>query len=320
MRSCPLALSPRLRLAVGLGLLLVSRPLAAALPNADEKDFDFLAEHLLESLMDDRFAALPLAAAPGEGRWQPVVTLGYASTRADYQELSGPLFGVGAGYRLSPNRSLAAFGFFDQLDIGGKAAVDDLIPLFANDIPLDLPENAAFGPPRGEARHLGLGAAFTWRRGASTWSVGAIWSQLEARDFTASYRLLGGADAGVSGVLDHSASYSFLSPFARWRTSVPLGSRFALAPQVVVVVPLPRRGFAGRISGPGFAVAGDTSGAGHGVHVGDSYVGFGCEVEHLASHLSLELGAGLYQPLYERLVHAGLERAWVLHLVWRGGS
>jgi hypothetical protein len=119
-------------------------------------------------------------------------------------------------------------------------------------------------------------------------------------------------------VLDLSAVYSFVTPFADLRYSRRLGDSWRLEPRATLAQPLPQRGFAGRIDGPGFDVAGDTETADHGVHMGDPALVPGLALEHVRSHVSIEIGAPAFQSLYEKAVHAGVDHAWSIQLRWHG--
>jgi hypothetical protein len=163
-------------------LFLGSEAGAATLPDAGREDVNFAAEHLLESDMDARYSALPLAGGqPKRGAWQPTVMLSAVDTGAGLYRLRGPSFGVGLARGVSQHWSLQVLGFFERSVIGGDDRNDLLRPEFSRDIPLDLPERADFEGARGDVKHWAAGLAVTRQAhrhgpqdGHWTWSFGAL--------------------------------------------------------------------------------------------------------------------------------------------------
>ena len=204
------------------------------------------------------------------------------------------------------------------MSFSGGSGRDLFNPLFRNDIPLDLPEFATFSNPHGDLRHFGLGGGAVWRPGgrATTWTFGALWERLDLSGYTLDYSIETGVSAGASGVLDHSATYDFVTPYVGWRHERPLGTRWTVAPRLIGALPLPRRGFVGRITGPGFDLSGDTGSAGRGLHMGDGYVGAGLVFEHARSGFGIDLGATLYHFGAERVIHKGINQPIVLNFTW----
>jgi hypothetical protein len=303
-------------------LVLAAAPARGALPNPPREDIDFTAEHVPESAMDARYSNLPWLSRPLErGRWEGSLQAGYADTGGSLIQLRGPLLGGGFGYSFRDRWAVAGLGFYDALSFSGGRAREVLHPAL-HGVPLDLPERADFAHPRGDYRHWGLGAALVHEvaRPAPdrfwTASAGLLWERLELRRYQLDYVLAGGANAGAAGVLDHSGSNGYLTPFVGLQHTRPLGRRFLLAPRVVLGAPLPKGDFDERLSGPGFT-ADSRRGDGRPGAIGDLFVGFGAGVEHRATGLSLDLGSTLYYPLGERVSHAGIDRAIVLQLAWR---
>lgn len=304
------------------GLVAVGAALADSI-----EDVTFDAEHLLESDMDAQFATLALASGRLEaGVWQPTVGVAHYDTNAGLYRLEGASLGLGLARGLSDRWSLQTLGFLDRADIGGDRAVDELLPLFTRDIPFSVPVNAELTNAGGEVRHWAVGFALTRQvqkkgrgEGLLSWSFGLLHDRLEASDFSIAYRLTEGADAGTTGLLDLSATYSFETPFCDVRYSRKLGKSWRIESRATAVLPLPRRGLVGRIEGPGFDLSGDTEQADHGVHMGDPALALGLCFEHTPSHLALDVGALLVEPLYERVTHKGVDQALLFHLRWHGG-
>jgi hypothetical protein len=294
-------------------------PAGAAIQNPDPEDIDYVAEHLPESIANLRYLTLPLAAGPFEpGHWQMTGQAAWGRNSADFLHLGGGLVSLGLTRAWSERWGFQTLGFYDRFTLSGGSGRELLRPLFSRDIPLDLPEFATFSRPRGDVIHFGAGAGLA-RQSASrkgTWTFGVLWERLDVQDFAVDYRLETGADAGLSGVLDHSATYDFFTPYFGYRRERSLGERWQLVPRVSGALPLPRRGFAGRISGPGFDVAGDTKKADHGVHMGDGYLGVGLGLEHRRSGFGIDLGATLYHFGAERVINKGIDRPLLLSITW----
>jgi hypothetical protein len=81
-------------------------------------------------------------------------------------------------------------------------------------------------------------------------------------------------------------------------------------------MPLPRRGMAGRITGPGFDLAGNTADNGAGKHFGDPAISVGFDVTYRPWNLSVDVGATAAQALLEPIAHRGVTTNWVLDVRW----
>ncbi|HKV08637.1 MAG TPA: hypothetical protein VJ725_10895 [Thermoanaerobaculia bacterium] len=299
-------------------------PARAALSNAPHEDVHFLAEHLPESGMDARFLSLP---GPGEplaaGRWQTVVEAGYAATSAGFFDLEGPLVAAAGIYGLSERWGIEGLAFYDALKVSGGEGREVLRAPFAPGVPLDLPEYARFSNPRGDYLHWGIGAAavreLSPAGSAKRWTLmaGLLWDRLEMDGFAADYRIEGGESAGVSGVLDHSLTADFWTPFVGLQQTRPWGPRFALVPRAVAGAPLPPRDFPGRITGPGFDRSSEDPGGNPG-KIGDAFVGLGLGLRDRRTGLEVDLGGTLYFWGFEKLTHPGVDRALLIQLSWRG--
>lgn len=308
-----------------LGAAVFSLALALATGRAGgaaDHDFDFTSEHLPESGQDARLLGLPWPESGWTtGSWRWSVHGGYLDTGADFLTLDGPLVAVGATRGLSERWAIAGLAFYDDLQVGGKRGEAELKASFLDSPPLALPSRAEFTDPRGTMRHWGAG--LEWVRALSDgssdrpWSLffGAVVERLELDGFAADYRLLEGADQGVTGVVDHSLRTTFVTPVVGLQQRRSLGSRFDLLPRFVAAIPLPAGDFEGRLTGPGFDLS-SAAGDGSPGAIGDAVVGAGLAVRHLASGLELDLGASLFYPVFERLTHDGVDRAWVLQLSW----
>ncbi|HTU64961.1 MAG TPA: hypothetical protein VMF52_03335 [Steroidobacteraceae bacterium] len=285
--------------------------LTAGASGASE-DIAFVAEHLPEVAMDDRYAALPLWARGVD------VSAGLTAMSSGTLDLRGPTFDV-AGTVGFHGLTFKPFAFFDSFSLTSgreRRPLDE--PFVAT--PLALPAAAEFRGLDGRMSDAGVGFAVgdqvssSWL-GEFDWFAGLLYQRVHLTDYRLDYLVLDGPDAGATGVIDFSATYAHLTPF------VGFGKRFArgdwsFAPHVQLAVPLPRRGVSGRILGPGFDLAGDSADNGAGKHFGDPSVTVGFDVTYQPWDLTLDAGSFASQWLLEPHIHEGVDQNWMLHLTW----
>jgi len=297
--------SSRNRACLALAALLIASAAGA------KEDIAFVAEHLPEVAMDDRYAALPLW---GQGMR---FDAGLTDLSSGTLSLRGPMAEIAGTYGFRGLR-LKAFAFFDSFRLSGGRERRPLNEPFVA-TPLALPAAAEFTGLDGAMRDAGLGVSLgdhvesSWI-GAFDWSAGVLYQRVRLSDYRLDYRLLDGPDAGATGLIDFSADYSHVTPF------VGLGKRYdfgdwQLGPHVQVAMPQ-RRPMSGRITGPGFDLAGDTAANGAGKHFGDPSVTLGLDVTYLPWNLSLDVGSVASQALLEPVIHEGIDQNWSLHLYW----
>lgn len=302
-------------------LFLAAAPILAAIPNPDPEDIDYIAEHLPESGQDARFLALPWPAERLEaGRWQTTVQAGYAATEASLFKLDGPMLAGSAAWSFRDGWAVEGMGFYDALSISGGRGREILNPTFARP-PLDLPEYADFSNPRGDCLHYGAGLGLVWQRPAGTgrwwtFTAGALWTRLELDGYQVDYEIATGASAGAKGVLDHTSTNDYATPFVGLQWTRPLGASFSISPRAMAVSPLPKGDFTGRITGPGFDLGGKGAVSGRSTKIGDPFVGLGLEILHRPTGLGVDLGGTLYFAGAEGIVHEGVSRALTLQVAW----
>jgi hypothetical protein len=309
----------------GLALLAGGAPpLAAALTDPPHVDIRFLGEHLPEAAQDARAYALPWPeSAPPAGRWRPFAAAGASSARTEFLEEKGWLASAGVTRGFAGERALVLFGFYDAFSVGGGSGEQVLPADFLAAAPLDLPERAWFSNPRGDFRHYGVGAAWSWRVSSAAarrpWraEAGLMIDRLTLDGYELDYELLGGADAGTRGVLDQSSAATFATPFVGIGCRIPLGARFALVPRALGGAPLPEGDFDGRLTGPGFDLSSQDPGGDPG-RIGDGFVAVSVGLLHAPSGLELDLGGALFYPIFEQATHDGVDRAALIHLTWHG--
>ena len=298
-------------------------PLGAALANPPHVDIRFISEHLGEAAQDARSFSLPWPnAAPAPGRWRPFVAAGWTEARTEFLEESGRLTSAGAVRGFARDRALALFGFYDEFAVGGGAGEQVLTAGFLGVSPLDLPERARFSDPRGEFRHVGVGAAWSWRlSGPEThrpWraEAGLLLDRLTLDGFRVDYEILGGADAGARGTLDQSSDATYATPFAGVGWSLPLGAGLELVPRFVAGAPVPEGDLDGRLTGPGYDRSSRDPG-GRPAQLGDGFATVNVGLLHRRSGLEVDLGGVWAFPLFQRWTHDRVDRALLVHLTWR---
>ncbi len=302
-------------------LLVTAGPVLAAIPNPDPEDIDYIAEHLPESGQDARFLSLPWPAGRLEaGQWQTTLQAGYVGTEASLFKLDGPMFAGAAAWSFRDGWAVEGLGFYDALTISGGRGREILNPSFARP-PLDLPEYADFSNPRGDYLHYGAGLGLLWQRPSGpdrwwTFAAGALWTRLELDGYQVDYRVATGASAGASGVLDHSSTNDYTTPFVGIQWTRPLGQSFSISPRAIAVSPLPKGDFTGRITGPGFDLGSKDAVSGRGTNIGDPFVGLGMEILHRPTGLALDLGGTVFFAGTEGVVHEGVSRALTLQIAW----
>ncbi|MFO1427752.1 MAG: hypothetical protein U1F11_12435 [Steroidobacteraceae bacterium] len=314
MSSAP---ASAMRRALVCGIALAATYGARAAQAATE-DIEFVAEHLPEVAMDNRYAGLPIWSG-SSGSASRELRVGWSRVSTGGLSLAGP--GVAFAWRrdLGERWSATAFAFYDALSFSG----DDLRPLatvVTDTVPLPLPVAAQFSRLRGDARHPGAGFALGWNRGGAEarhrWVFGLLAEQVQLSGYRADYRILAGPSAGTTGFVDYSHDYGQLTPFGGIEWWFARG-RWTLAPHALLAVPLPRRGLFARIAGPGFDLSGDSAKNGRGTHYGDASVTLGVDLTYEPLGLTIDLGSTLTQYAIEPVIHEGVDRNWLLTLSHR---
>jgi hypothetical protein len=281
---------------------------------------EYVAEHLPEVAMDNRYAVLPVPGTCAAGReycWG--ITGGYAQTHSQTLSIDGPMSSVSLN-RQAGAWTLTGFVFYDSFTLGSGVEHRPLDVLFTRGVPYQLPADAEFTGMSGQARDLGGGFAlgrvahWPWVHDL-TWSAGLLWQSISLSDYRFDYRILAGPDMGSSGTLDYDATYRHFVPFVS--LAFPrTGERWALTPHVQLAMPLPKRGVVGHITGAGFDLRGDQDTSGHGAHFGDPSITLGLDLTYRPWNLSFDLGTALSQYLVEPVTHEGVDRNLVLSIRW----
>ena len=306
----------------GLALILatVGRDVSAT------ESIEFVAEHLPEIAMDNRYASLPLwnvcDAEPTDAAGSEScfgMNAGYARTHSGTLSIDGPMTSLSATRTFGGKYRLTGLLFFDDFSLAGGVEHRPLEVLFANP-PLTLPAEAEFTGLDGEARDVGFGLALNGFAHVSwlpwfEWSAGLIWQRFRLSDYRFNYLITSGPDAGTSGTLDYSATYTHLSPFlgATWPRARGV---WHYAPHMQVVVPQPRRGVVGHITGPGFDLRGNTEDNAGRAPFGDPSLTIGFNVTYQPWHFTVDIGSTITQALIEPRIHEGVQHDLMLSANW----
>ena len=301
--------------------IIATSLLAPAIQAGPPEDITFVSEHLPEIAMDNRYAQMPVwGHCAGEAEYCGSFNAGYAFTRSQTLSIDGPMFAAGLT-RDFGSWSLTGFAFYDPLQLSSGHEQRPLDVNFTEGVPYTLPVAAEFSGLNGSADDMGVG--FAVRRNARvrwlgdiSWMAGLMWQQVSLRDYRYDYRVLEGPDAGSSGQISYDAGYRHFVPFAgiAWPHH---GDRWAYAPHFQVAMPLPRRGMDGRITGPGFDLAGNQADFGD-KPFGDPSVTMGFDVTYLPWNLTVDVGAALTQYLVEPHIHEGVDHDILLTVRWDG--
>jgi len=305
--------------------IALTAAMVASAAHAAKEDIAFVAEHLPEVAMDNRYATLPLwslAPPAGEQHWQFGAGLGGMQLSSGALTLRGPMLTLNADRQLGDWR-LALFAFHDALSFSGAHELRPLGEPFVV-TPLTLPAPAEFTNLEGTMANSGAGIAMRRhldrpRLGALDISAGILWQRVKLDGYRINYRVLEGPDADATGLIDLSATYTHITPFVGIGKSWKRGN-WNFAPHALYAMPLPRRAMAARITGPGFDLSGNTETFGAGKHFGDPSITLGFGVTYLPWNLTLDAGSVLSQALVEPVVHEGIQRNWVLHFQWEMGT
>ncbi|MEO8016704.1 MAG: hypothetical protein ABI769_02740 [Pseudomonadota bacterium] len=286
---------------------------------AATESVEFVAEHLAEIAMDNRYAGLPLWATPNNpsaSGWNLTAQAAYARTQTGALSIDGPMISFGATKHISEAWRLTAFAFLDELSLSSGVDHRPLAVLFAAGVPLALPAAAEFTGLSGSARGIGAGVAIRhagqfWFLHSFEWTAGVLWHRLDLRDYRFDFRILEGENSGATGVVDYSTTYSFVAPFAGIAWPREYGN-WNFTPHVQAVLPLPRRGVVGHIAGAGYDLRGDMSATGGAAPFGDPSVTVGLDFTYRPWRLSIDVGSLVSQALIEPVIHEGISSNWLL--------
>jgi hypothetical protein len=293
---------------------------AATRARADE-DIHFLAEHAVESGMDDRYMALPWPSrSVGAHTWQSSVDVASATTTTHFVRLDGSLVSAAAAHGITPRWGYEIMGSFGRLRLSGSLGGERLTQGYLSAVPLDLPAQANFTGTRGTETLEAAGVAAIHELAPPDSSVSAqlvfgfLLERVDVDGFEMNYRLASGADSGATGALGYDAHASFVTPFVGWQQTRPISAHWSWSPRALFLDPRPPRALTTRIAGRDFVLstAGESS-----IPIGDGFATAGLAFAHRPSGLEIDVGGLLYYAVGESATHPGVTHARILHVAWR---
>jgi len=303
-------------------LLIAILALTSLQPCHAEHDIAYVAEHLPEAAMDNRYATIPVWAGMLQRSDERTLTVqgAFASTQVSTLSLDGPLLSAGFRRSLGNRWQVGAFAFYDRLAFDSGRELRPLETPFAPRIPIEQRSAAVFTGLDGMTEDTGAGVYAAWNGetrllGQHRWVSGVLVQRVELRDYRFDYTVLDGPQAGTSGSIDFDATYDFATPFVGFELPRDVG-RWTIAVHALAALPLPRQGVSGHITGPGFDLTGDTAEAGAGKHFGDLSVTLGLTFTYRPARLSIDLGTLVSQQLLEPVIHKGIDRNLMLSFFW----
>lgn len=286
-------------------LLLPLLLLVSGVAQAQEEDLDFRAEHAIEGVMDARYLALPqVGEDPAAPEWR--LRFGGLYLESGGLNVSAALLGVQRYRPLHGKRALLLGAFADFMDFSGDSGPAFAKPSFTREFDTVSPFTVDVSKVSGSGIHFGVSAALAGSFSSHWgWQFGIVAEQVNVGTYEVEFTTLD-LDGNFSGTLDYSGTYNAITPFAEIRRSFST-RRYALSARFIVMDPLPRAGFKGRISGPGFDISGDSGEAGKGKHIPDPFLGFGFSVESRKTGWRVDLGATAYMFGAEGAIHRGVD-------------
>ena len=235
---------------------------------------------------------------------------------------NGGLLTIGVSKNWGGRWSTSIVAYYDRFSVSGGQSENSLLPFSLNDVPLDLPERAIFSNPQGEFTHTGVGiiASHGFDIPGSSWSWdtigGLLFEQLDLNNFSFDYELISGADAGKTGVLDHSGQNNFIYYIIGIQAKKSVFDHYIIIPRLIFGRPGSDGDFTTRLTGPGFDLSTASTGA-EPHNIGDDFAYIGMTLRDSQSHLEVDIGAILGFAGYEYIAHEGINTALVVSLTWR---
>jgi len=280
-----------------------------------EEELGFTAEHMIEAQMDARYMALPEIERQTTDARSSRFGMGYMTTSGGPTTSASLLLDV-QFFKPLPNHERWAVvlgGFVDLIRFDGTAGTVTIDPNFLSISPIDTPLDADVLDVSGDALHMGLSVAAARQISRnSAWQAGVVLEYYDVDEFRVAFRT--GGPAGFDGVVDYAGSYNSITPFVTLRHVFPRRSeRFTYSSRALLAWPVPRRGFQGQISGPGFQLEGDSETAGTGRHIPDGFAGVGFAIDSVAHRWRVDIGASVWLYLAENQGHEGIDPPLFVH-------
>lgn len=278
----------------------------------------YTAEHIFEVPMDARYMALPeIETKTGEERRR--FDVGYLYASGGLMTSSTLMLGMQDYVPISDDHrwGLIIGGFFDVTQLAGSSGNVEFSPIFTDSAPFPVPQNIYVQNISGDAVHVGVSLSLTQRISNSwAWQTGVALEYYEINELRVNFNTLDLAD-NIDAEVDYAANYNSVTPYFSFRYFYPpFSDNYAFSSRFIMAWPLPRVGFHGQVTGPGFSVEGDSESAGKGTHIPDPFAGVGFTIESREHGWRLDVGASLWFILYEDKVHEGIDPPLFIHMNW----
>jgi hypothetical protein len=250
------------------------------------------------------FPKSPCALDKPERRAEP----GYGSISSERMTNQVAMLSLSQYFPLADTGGIAFGFFYDHFSFSGTTGAAILAPSFG--APDYLPESFVVNvnSVSGTGYHAGLSGAYVSQlKHGARFQVGLSVERLDVGEYRVAFSTVDLA-SNFDGAVDYAGVYNILAPFASYegkRKNVL--THWIAGPHAIVAWPLPRTGFKGRFTGPGFDIQSDTDANGIGKHIPDPYVGLGYFLEHRRSGVRVDIGASLYHYVVEPLLHTGID-------------
>jgi hypothetical protein len=299
-------------------MLLVLAMLPAAL--VAEERLGFIAEHMIEVQSDARYLALPEIESPGVGDASRF-DVGYLGASGGVFSSSALMLGLQHYFASTdqPSQGWMLGGFLDLIRFDGDSGDTTLDPQFASSFPFPVPLNITVQDISGDALHAGISLSFIkYTSPTLAWQTGLVLEYYSVNELKVNFTTRD-LPANFDGFADYAADYHALTPFFSTRYFFPQQSEnYRFSSRFVAAWPLPRRGFSGEVSGPGFDVSGNTDDAGNGTHIPDPFFGIGFTIEGKSPEdkspgWRLDIGTSLWLYVFEGKTHEGIDPPIFIH-------
>jgi len=285
-------------------------------PGIAGETLSFTAEHMIEAQMDARYMAFPEIETRADKK-QTRFGLGYLSVTGDLMKSSAPMLSVQSYIPTSQDHrwGMIIGGFIDYIQFGGSTGNAQFIADFIDFAPFNQPQNVNVQSINGDALHTGISLSLTHRMSDNlAWQAGAALEYYSVNKFSIAFNTLDLA-SNFNAEVDYAANYHSITPYFSFRYFYPaLSESYDFSSRFIMAWPLPRRGFKGRVSGPGFSVEGDTDEVGNGIHIPDPFVGVGFSIESRQHGWRVDVGASLWLYLAENKIHEGTDPPLFIHM------
>ncbi len=311
------------QIAFALALATTSLATLATANCQAEESLDFFAEHLLEVPMDFRYLSLPQVPLDR-------TTAEFRLVGGGSQVSSGPLradlpmFGLQLYTPIGEKRAFSVALFYDAYRFSGDNSSAVVEPTFTSLVGQPDQFAANVTGVEGDGFHTGVSASYIWlRESGANLHLGVVLETLNVQQLAVRFTTTE-LTTNYSGSLDYGGTYNAITPYLKYECAPQrFKGEWVGKLSLTFANPLPRVGFEGEISGPGFVQAGDSAAAGQGTHIPDTYFGVGYSLEKKSSGWRFEVGGLLYSLLFEPTIHSGVDSPILVSLsksLWRGGG